>query len=65
MLVTCLLDVNFFLCIVPKLDGVGPVDNRITTAEAQPICKIHPISKIAITLEPVKQFEYPLRFSIS
>ena len=39
-----------------KLDGVGPVDNRPSTAEAPPIGKIHPFSKIAVTLEPVMQF---------
>ena len=39
-----------------KLDGVGPIDNRPSTAEAPPIGKIHPFSKIAVTLEPVMQF---------
>ena len=38
-----------------KLDGVGPVDNRPSTAEAPPIGKIHQFSKIAVTLEPVMQ----------
>ena len=31
----------------------SPVDRRPSTAEAPPIGKIHPFSKIAITLEPV------------
>ena len=39
-----------------KLDGVGPVDNRPSTAEAPSIGKIHPFSKIAVTLEPVLRF---------
>ena len=33
-----------------KLDRVGPVDNIPSTAEALPIGKIHPFSKIAVTL---------------
>ena len=36
-----------------KLDGVGPVNNRPFTAKAPPIGKIHPFSKIAVTLDPV------------
>ena len=39
-----------------KLDGVGPVNNRPSTAEAPPIGKIHPFSKIAVTLEPALRF---------
>ena len=50
---------------VKKLDGVGPIDNRPSTAEAPPIGKIHPFSKIAVTLEPVMQFGCPSRFRIS
>ena len=39
-----------------KLDGVGPVDNRHFTVASQlcPIGKTHPISKINVTLVPVK-----------
>ena len=36
--------------------GIGPVGNRPSTAEALQICKIHPISIIAVTLEPVMDF---------
>ena len=38
-----------------KLDGVGPVDNRPSIAEAPPIGKTHPFSKIAVILESVMQ----------
>ena len=31
----------------------SPVDRRPSTGEAQPIDKIHPLSKMAVTLEPV------------
>ena len=34
-----------------KLDAVGPVGNRPSTAEAPPLGKIRPFSKIAIPLE--------------
>ena len=48
------------LCLIGrsniKLDGVGPVDNRPSTAEAPPIVKIQPVRKIAVTPEPVMQF---------
>ena len=43
-----------------KLDGVGPVDNRPSTAEASPIDKIHTFSKITVTLKLVMQFKCPL-----
>ena len=43
-----------------KLDGVGLVDNRPSTAEAPPMGKIHPFSKIA-----VMQFGCSLGFRIS
>ena len=47
-------------CEIPwKLDGVGPVDNRPSTAEAPPIGKIHTFSNIAVTLEPVMLFGCP------
>ena len=36
-----------------KLEGVGHDDNRPSTAEAPSIGKIHPFSKIAVSLEPV------------
>ena len=39
-----------------KLERVGPVDNRPSTAEAPPIGKINIFSKIAVTLEPVVPF---------
>ena len=42
-----------------KLDGV---DNRPSTAKAPPIVKNHPISKIAVTLEPPMQFRCPTKF---
>ena len=45
--------INSVSCKKKKLGGVGPVDNRTSTAEAPPIGKIHPFSKIAVTLEPV------------
>ena len=48
-----------------KLDSVGPVDNRPYTAEAPPIGKIYPLSKIAVTLEPVVHFRCPSRFRTS
>ena len=38
---------------------------RPFTAEAPPIGKIHPFSKITGTLEPVMRFRCPLRFRIS
>ena len=41
---------------INDLDGVGPVDNRPSTAEAPPIGKIHPFSKMGVTHEPVMQF---------
>ena len=39
-----------------KLDGVGPIDRRPSTAEAQPIGKLPPFSKIVVILEPGPQF---------
>ena len=52
--------VNMFNLYMPYklkiLDGVGPVDDRPSTAEAPPIGKIQPFSKIAVTLEPVMRF---------
>ena len=42
-----------------------PVDRRPSTDEAQPTGKIHPLSKIAVSLEPVMQLECPSRFRIS
>ena len=48
--------VLYLVLIIYKLDGVGPVDNRPSTAEASPIGKIQKFSKIAVTLEPVMQF---------
>ena len=42
----------------------SPVDCRPSTAEAPPIGKIHPFSKIAVTVEPVMQFGCPSRFRI-
>jgi len=39
-----------------KLDGVGPIDNRPSTAEAPPIGKIHSFSKIAVILDTVMRF---------
>ena len=48
-----------------KLDGVGHVDNRPSTAEAPPIDKIHPFSKIAVTPEPVMQLRCLSRSRIS
>ena len=41
---------------VIKLDRVGPVNNKPSTAEAPQIGKIHPFSKISKPLEPVMQF---------
>ena len=43
---------QIFVNVLYKLDGVGPIDNRPSTAEAPPIGKIHQFSKIAVTLEP-------------
>ena len=34
----------------------SPVDRRPSTAEAPPIAKIHPFSKMAVTFEPLKGF---------
>ena len=34
----------------------SPVDCRPSSAEAPPIGRIYPFSKIAVTLEPVMQF---------
>ena len=48
-------------CIL-NLDWVGPVDNRPSTAEAPPIGKINPFSKITVTLEQVMQFGCPSRY---
>ena len=49
-----------------KLDGVGPpLITDPSTAEAPPIGKIQPFSKIALTLEPVMQFRCPSRLRIS
>ena len=39
----------------------SPADGRTSTAEAPPIGKIHPLGKIAVTLEPVMRFGCPLR----
>ena len=39
--------------------------HRPFTAEAPPIGKIHPFSKMAVTFEPVMQFGCPLRLRIS
>ena len=50
----------FGIRIEDKLDGVGPVDNRPSTAEAPPIGKINPLSKIAVTFKPAMQFGCPL-----
>ena len=47
------IHIKVLFMAICKLDGVGPVDNRPSTAEAPPIGKIHPFSKIAVTLEPV------------
>ena len=41
------------------------VDCRPSTAEAQPVGKIHPFSKIAVTLESLMRFGCPSRFKIS
>ena len=43
----------------------SPVDCRLSTDEALPIDKIHPIIKITVILELVMQFGYPSRFRIS
>ena len=48
-----------------KIDGVGPIDNSPSMAKAPQIGKIHPFNKIAVTLEPVMQFQCPLKFRIS
>ena len=48
-----------------KLDGIGPVDNRPSTAEAPTIVKIHPFRKIAVILEPIMQFGCPSRLKFS
>ena len=45
----------YFVDLDLKLDGVGPIDNRPSTAEAPPIGKIHAFSKIAVTHDPVMQ----------
>ena len=41
---------------VKKTRRGSSVDNRPSTAEAPPIGKIHPFSKIDVTFEPVMQF---------
>ena len=51
--------------VLMQLDGVGPVDNRPSTVETPPLGKIHPFSRITVTLEPVMQFSCPTRFRIS
>ena len=43
----------------------SPVDCRPSPDEAPPIGKIHPFSKIAVTLEPLLQFGCPSRFRVS
>ena len=43
----------------------SPIDCRPSTAEAPPIGKIRPFSKITVTLEPVMQLRCPARFRIS
>ena len=35
----------------------SPVDRRPSTAEAPPIVKIHPFSKMAVTFEPLTGFD--------
>ena len=45
--------------VIQKLDEVGPVDNTPSTAETPPIGKIHPFSKIAVTLELVMRLRCP------
>ena len=59
------VDQNNYIQNSGKLDRVGPVDRRPSTDEAPPLGKIHLFSKIAVTLEPVMQFGYSLRFEIS
>ena len=62
---TALEEKNSQLNLMILFKLVGPVDNRPSTVEAPPIRKIHPFSKIAVTLEPVMQFRCPSRFRIS
>ena len=50
---------------VSKTRRGSPNDRRHPTAEAPPIGKIQPFSKITVTLEPVMQIRCPLRFRIS
>ena len=42
-----------------KVDGVGSVYNRHCTAEALPISKNRPFSKIVVTLETILRFRCP------
>ena len=44
---------SLFLQHFLKTRRGSPVDNRLSIAEAPPIGKINPFSKIAVTLEPV------------
>ena len=43
----------------------SPIDRRLSDDEAPPIGKIHPFSKLAVTLEPVMQLGCALIFRIS
>ena len=42
--------------ILEKTRRGSPVDRRPSTAEAPPKAKIHPFSKMAVTVEPLMRF---------
>ena len=51
------------LRVIPRQTRRGsPVDCRPSTAEAPPIGKIHPFSKMAVTFEPLIGFWWPSGF---
>ena len=44
------------IMFITKLDGVAPLIVDPSTAEAPPIGKIHPFSKMSITFKPLMRF---------
>ena len=59
MTVSCYHDLR----VIPRQTRRGsPIDRRPSTAEAPPIGKIHPTSKMAVTFEPLIGFWCPSGF---
>ena len=56
---------GIFAAVTLKTRQGSPVDGKPSVDEAPPIGIIHPVSKIAVTLEPVMRFGCSLIFRIS